>query len=159
MAELLACPKLPDTRRRSGSATIAMPGSRSAVIQRLASAGAAAEMMERPHHLFGISSTRRVSSKREKFVTVQRYFLIRGNPLQGGLQKNHAHPYLTSAKRGARSGSEGQGAARGCPLRRCRNFLGKCLCHMSRHNIDIYTHIHRQVSRHDMTFVFSMNQK
>ena len=66
MAELLACPKLPDTRRRSGSATIAMPGSRSAVIQRLATAGAAAGMMERPtHHLFGneISSTRRVSSK------------------------------------------------------------------------------------------------
>ena len=120
MAELLACPKLPDTRRRSGSATIAMPGSRSAVIQRLASAGAAAEMMERPHHLLGISSTRRVSSKREKFVNVQRYFLIRGNPLQGGLQKNHAHPYLTSAMRGASSGSEGGKGQRAAARRRQR---------------------------------------
>ena len=75
MAELLACPKLPDTRRRSGSATIAMPGSRSAVIQRLATAGAAAGMMERPtHHLFEMKLARRDASrqKREKFVNVPR---------------------------------------------------------------------------------------
>ena len=48
MVELLACTKLPDTRRRSGSAASAMPGSRSAVIQPPASgalACAAEEMM------------------------------------------------------------------------------------------------------------------
>jgi hypothetical protein len=31
-------------------------------------------------------------------------------------------------------------------LKKWRKSLGKCLCltHMSRHDIDIYTHIHRQ---------------
>lgn len=114
MAELLACPKLPDTRRRSGSATIAMPGRRSAVIQRLATAGAAAGMMERPtHHLFvnEISSTRRVASKTRE---IRQRALRPRNPERSSRMdfKRTAHPYLTSAKRGARSGSEGQGAAR-----------------------------------------------